>query len=218
MELKNAKINFLGDSITEGVGTSGVGYRYCDLIARKYGLAEMRNYGISGTRFAKNTAKTDPPSFDLDFCMRAKEMDPDADAVVVFGATNDFGHGDAPIGQPTDRTNDTFWGACHVLMTELIEMYPGKPIVFLTPLHRLSESNPCGDCKPAPVGTLEEYIRILKTVAEFYSLPVCDLWSAGLLQPKVPIIQERFVPDGLHPNDAGHVILAERVGKFLETL
>ena len=47
----------------------------------------------------------------------------DADGVVVFGGTDDFGHGDAPIGTPSDRTYDTFYGACHVLFSKLIEKY-----------------------------------------------------------------------------------------------
>lgn len=50
MELKNKKINFLGDSITEGVGTSCRENIYLNVLAREYGLAEARNYGISCTR------------------------------------------------------------------------------------------------------------------------------------------------------------------------
>lgn len=53
------------------------------------------------------------------FCGRLDEMDKNADAVVVFGGTNDYGHGDAPFGLFTDRTDETFYGACHTLMSEL---------------------------------------------------------------------------------------------------
>ena len=57
MELKNAKIGFLGDSITYGVGTSNSennyeGYRFPDVFAKKSGAISF-NYGISGTRFAR---------------------------------------------------------------------------------------------------------------------------------------------------------------------
>ena len=116
MQLEGKTINFLGDSITQGVGVSALEFVYPNLIKEKYGLEKANNYGISGTRFAKQTKPSDEPSFDLDFCSRVAEMDPDADAVVVFGGTNDFGHGDAPLGCPDDRTKDTFWGACHELM------------------------------------------------------------------------------------------------------
>ena len=38
------------------------------------------------------------------------------------------------------------------------------------------------------------------------------------LQPRVDSVRERFVPDGLHPNDDGHAILAERIAGFLKSL
>jgi len=99
MELKGKKINFLGDSITEGHGASCVENRFTDIIAREEGIV-MRNYGIGGTRFAKQAKPSENPRWDLDFLSRAKEMDEDADAVVIFGGTNDFGHGDAPWALP----------------------------------------------------------------------------------------------------------------------
>ena len=48
MELQGIKINFLGDSITEGAGVSAPERRYPDLIAAETG-AICRNYGISGS-------------------------------------------------------------------------------------------------------------------------------------------------------------------------
>ena len=53
MELKGKKINFLGDSITEGVGASEEQFMYPNVIAAECGLAAARNYGISGTRIAR---------------------------------------------------------------------------------------------------------------------------------------------------------------------
>lgn len=52
MELKGKVINFLGDSITEGHGTSDKAYRFTSLIQNSTG-AICNNYGISGTRIAK---------------------------------------------------------------------------------------------------------------------------------------------------------------------
>ena len=217
LELRQCKINFLGDSITAGAGTSAPDKTFCGVIERKYG-AVCRNYGIGGTRIARQQHKTDICYDSEDFCSRFCKMEQDADAVVVFGGTNDFGHGDAPIGTMSDRTPYTFYGALHCLYTALIEKYPGVPIVVLTPLHRITEDIPTGDNKPAPVGTLKEYVNIIREVAEYYSLPVLDLFKESGLQPKIPIIQQKYVPDGLHPNDDGNAILAHKIARFLETL
>lgn len=214
MNLANIKVNFLGDSITEGCGTSAPDKTFHQLIAKKYGLAAARNYGISGTRFAKQKNPTvNNPKFDRDFCSRFSTMDDDAELVVVFGGTNDFGHGDAPIGEMSDRTSDTFYGACHYLMSGLINKYPESRIVFMTPLHRASEGN-----LNVNGVNLEYYVNIIKEVAAYYSLPVLDLWSVSGIQPCVPIIKEKYCPDGLHPNDKGHEKIAEVVGSFLSNL
>lgn len=216
MELKDKIINFLGDSITQGVGVENPENIFHQKIAKKYGLKSANNYGISGTRIAKQKNPTiDEPSFDKWFCSRVDEMTPDADAVVVFGGTNDWGHGDAPIGKFSDRTDDTFYGACHVLFSSLIIKYAGKPIVVLTPLHRYRPDEDELDIKDNSKATLKDYVDIIREVAEYYSLPVCDLFANSGLQPKVDVIRDKFVPDGLHPNDDGHAIMAERVGNFL---
>lgn len=218
MHLDGKTINFLGDSITEGVGTSSSEHIYASLIERDYHLKRANNYGISGTRFARQTIPSECSRYDLDFCSRVDEMDPNADAVVVFGGTNDFGHGDAPLGSPNDRTKDTFHGACHELFTRLLIRYPGKPIVICTPLHRLDEDDPKGSCKKYPVGTLQTYVDIITNTARYYGLPVLDLYGTSGIQPSVPLIQQALCPDGLHPNDAGHIVLASRVAGFLQTL
>lgn len=214
MKLQNLKVNFLGDSITEGVGVSDVSKCYHQIIAKKYGISEARNYGISGTRFARQKSPTiDNPRFDLDFCARFSEMTDDADLIIVFGGTNDFGHGDAPIGNFTDRTPETFSGACHYLMAGLINKYPEAKIVFMTPLHRTSEASP-----NVNGATLENYVEIIKRTAAYYSIPVLDLWAVSGIQPCVPIIKEKYCPDGLHPNDKGHEKISEALAGFLLSL
>ena len=212
MNLQGLKINFLGDSITEGHGCSSVEKQFTSLIAAQYG-AVTRCYGIGGTRLAKQTKPSDNPRHDLDFPSRVAEMDPDADLIVVFGGTNDFGHGDAPFGEFSDRTADTFCGALHVLYTALLEKYPDKQIMVMTPLHRSSENIPNMHGK-----VLAEYVDMIRKAAEYYSLPVLDLWAVSGIQPAVPVMKEKYMPDGLHPNDAGHVILTNKITKFIENL
>ena len=133
MKLKNSTILFLGDSITEGVGVSDVSKRFTDLIAERTG-AICINYGVSGSRIAHQHAFDPTQRHDRDFCMRAEEMQREADCIVIFGGTNDYDHGDAPFGSFSDRTPMTFRGALHTLYTYLTENYVGIPVVVITPL------------------------------------------------------------------------------------
>lgn len=220
MDLKGATINFLGDSITEGVGASCPENCFVSVLERQFGLKKANNYGIGGSRIARQRVVTSE-IYDRDFCMRLDEMDLSADAVVVFGGTNDYGHGEAPLGMPCDREPDTFYGACHYLMNGLLTLYPGKPVAIITPLHRLNEDNPKGDGtgrKQQSVAPLSVYRRILLEVAEHYALPVLDLYATSGIQPENPVSRERLCPDGLHPSDEGHALIARRVGLFLQTL
>ncbi len=209
MKLQGKKINFLGDSITEGHGVSCHENVYHQIIKRECGLAEARNYGVSGTRFARQIPGSDLRC-DRDFCQRAAEMDQDADVVVVFGSTNDFGHGNAPFGSFVDRDPNTFCGACHYLFRYLIESYPEAVIAVCTPTHRTGENDPDGKGK-----VLRDYVEVIRQTAEYYSLPVIDLFAASGMQPAVEESRERYMPDGLHPNDAGHEKLAQVIGNFL---
>ena len=220
MNLQGKKINFLGDSITEGHGTSAAERQFTSLIAAQYG-AVSRCYGIGGTRIARQHTPSANPRHDLDFPSRVAEMDADADLIAVFGGTNDFGHGDAPIGTFDDRDPSTFCGACHFLMSGLIARYCGKPIVIVTPLHRLCEEDPEGDGTGRKLdvrAVLADYRTILMETAGYYGLPVLDLYATSGMQPRHPVARARLMPDGLHPSDEGHAIIARRIGEFLKTL
>ena len=210
MELCNKKILFLGDSITEGAGASRTETCYVEVLKQLYG-PEVVNYGIGGTRIARQRRPSEIARYDLDFGSRVAEMDPEADVVVVFGGTNDHGHGDAPLGQEDDRTPDTFIGACHCLYASLLEKYPHSRIVILTPLHRAKEHREDGV-------TLEDYVNHIRRIASQYSLPVLDLFGTSAIRADIPEIAQQLTVDGLHPNDTGHAILATEIGEYLQTL
>lgn len=224
MELKGIKMGVLGDSITEGVGVKDLSNMYYNRLQRECGIRELYVDGIGGTRIAlQRTPTYDRPRHDLDFQSRVNKIDEDCDLVVVFGGTNDFGHGDAPIGEPSDRSEYTFWGACHAICEKLINRFPKSQIVFMGPLHRLAEDDPRGEIpgggqKPEPVGTLYDYVEILKTVTRKYSIPFLDLMEVSGIAPNVPIHKDLYMPDGLHPNDAGHALIAAKLKGFLQTL
>ncbi len=211
MDLKGKKINFLGDSITQGVGVEKEENIYLNRLKNEAYLALTRNYGISGTRLANQRGED---KCGASFSQRFQDMAEDADIIVVFGGTNDYGHGNAPLGTFEARNPDTYYGACHYLMRGLIEKYPEALIVFMTPLHRENENQPSmGNRLP-----LSKYVDIIKEVAGYYAIPVLDLYRLSGIQPQLPVLKEKYCPDGLHPNDAGHELICARLKGFLESL
>lgn len=214
MELRGKKINFLGDSITERYCATRYRYCYVERLREMLELSEARNYGIAGTRIARQRISSEESRYDRDFCSRVQEMDEDADIVIVFGGTNDHGHGDAPMGGADDRTPDTFIGACRTLFASLLARYPHGKIVVLTPLHRVDEDVPKGERGVV----LKDYVNCIRAVAEEYALPVLDLFETSGIRAHIPENAARYTTDGLHPNDEGHAVLAAEIAAFLREL
>lgn len=215
MEIKGKRFVFLGDSITEGVGVSAPEAAFVERFRSKYQPASAINYGVSGSRIARQR-NPDPgnPPHERYFASRVPEMDPDAEVVIVFGGVNDYAHGDAPLGSPEDRTPDTFTGACHTLFGALLRHYPCAVILLLTPLQTTAEPrNKTGTPPP-----LSEYVRILRETAAVYAIPVLDLYASSGIHAASPLQRERFLPDGIHPNDAGAERIADRLAAFLGQL
>ena len=210
MKLEGLTFNFLGDSITEGVGTTALDKIFHQIIKEKYNLKHAYNYGLGGTRIARQVVPEKVyPRWDLTFELRADIMDRNADAVVVFGGTNDYGHGDAPFGDIDSDSDDiyTFCGAVNSIITKLQKDFEGKKIVFMTPLHRRTEMEPSyPDSK-----VLADYVYAMKEICKKRGVDVIDLFAINPLDPN----DEELVPDGLHPSDKGHAIMAQVIAEEL---
>lgn len=207
MNLEKKKVQFVGDSITDGVGVSCREKTYWGLLTQKYHL-DTAVCGISGMRIARQQHPVQSAEFEAGFCGQLPKLREEADLIVVFAGTNDFGHGDAPFGSFEDRTEDSFYGACHVLFRGLNERFPAATVVIMTPVHRNGE-------KIEGKNPLSAYVDAIREVAAYYAFPVLDLYRTAGFNPQIPLMKELYVPDGLHPNDAGHVRIMERLEAFL---
>ena len=224
MKLEGLRVNFLGDSITEGTGVSNVAEnRYDNRLKRMYNLGATNNYGIGGTRLAHQEKPSDKPRYDLCFCGRAYNMDPTADLIVVYGGVNDYIHGDAYFGRMEDRTPETFCGAVYFLMDLIKTLYPGIPVVFMTPAHCHFRGVSDREISPRPVKKpdakpLAEYVRVIKERGAELGVPVLDLFENLGIDPNNEEEMTLYTEDGLHFNDYGHAYIARALGDFLTNL
>ena len=199
-------INFLGDSITEGALASCEEKTYVMQVGKILN-AKVRNYGISGTRFAKQVVPTADERMERYFASRVDEMKNDADYMIVFGGTNDFGHGDAPIGEMEDNTVDTYLGSLNVLIDKLLKYYKKEQIKFIIPFHRVDENNAFGDgSKKKSSLVLEGYVFLLETLLKKRGVEYYDF-----REEMGPGDNNPLLGDGLHPNDKGHEKLARLI-------
>lgn len=218
MNLEGKVVNFLGDSITEGAGVSNFENRYDNIVKSKCSLKAVNNYGIGGTRIAHQSVPSENPRFDLCFCGRVYNLDPNADITVVFGGTNDYGHGDALFGNLNDKTPDTFCGAVDFLMNVTGYLYPNMKFVFMTPTRRQGDEYPSESPNKKDGFPLKNYVDVIKTKGKEYGIPVLDLYEDLGLNPNDEQVMVAYAPDGLHFNDEGHKVIADCLINFMKSL
>ena len=226
MNIKGFNVNFLCDSITEGVGVADIpNCRYDNRLAAMCGLSKINTYGISGTRLAHQVHPSEKPRYDLCFCGRAYDMDTTADMVIVYGGVNDYIHGDAPFGELGDTTPATYCGGVYFLMNYIRENYGDKPVIFMTPARCFLRGGEVDDLKVSahakkrPGGKeLLAYVDVIKETAKQFDISVLDLYHELGIDPHDPKDYDTYTVDGLHFNDAGHEVLAQRLKEFIDTL
>lgn len=231
-KLNGKKVAFIGDSITAGVGAS-TGNGYVNKVADITGCVPI-NLGVSSTCIANNTKNGLGSSR---FVTRATSANlSDVDLVVVFGGTNDLSYDSKAIGEHFYETTitasgnigtkqlepvsdtDTFSGALHDLIVTIQSVVkPNTPIMFVTPLHRNNHqvTNPNSYQCNSNGDYMIDFVNAMKDICAFYGVPVLDLYSDGEINPLVPNYSGLF-SDGLHPNNNGHRVIAERIASFVE--
>ena len=206
------KFNFLGDSITAGAGAEKVENMFTYLVSEYFGAEEI-NLGVGGTRIAKQITKTNNPDDDV-FMNRAVKMHKDADFTFVFGGTNDFGHGDAKLGEFGSKDDYTFYGATTNLVEYCVNNFDRQKLCFIIPLPRHDQEDPYGDgSKNQPIAPLSTYISIQKEILAHYGVEWLDL-SEYFPTPTAPARNELFM-DGLHPNPVGYKLLADKIIEYM---
>ena len=184
MNVKGFHVNFLGDSITYGVGVSDIpNCRYDNRIANMLGLSRVSNHSINGSRLAHQTVPSAKPWYDLCFC-----------------------------------------GGVYYLMQYLRETYKDKPIIFMTPArcflrHEVDDLYPSVHAaKRVPGKPLKAYADAILETAKMFDVKVLDLYNDLGVDPHIPEHFETYTTDGLHFNDEGHALIAQKLKALIESI
>lgn len=209
--LKDKKWIAIGDSITEKNMRANKNYH--DFIREDVGGMTVYNKGVSGSGFhdRMNVADT---------------LTEQADYITIFWGTNDFGlvRNTYPLGTFLSNDTETISGRINTCLNALITKYPLAKIAIISALPRLT--NYGSNAAPNSVGyTLKQHVDLLKQYAAHYSLPFLNLYEQSNLPVWIPAANQHYftaptltTPDGLHPNDAGQRVMADKIKAFLESI
>jgi lysophospholipase L1-like esterase len=198
----------LGDSISAGKNVPHE-QSYAYLLSKAPFIGHFQNVSLSGTTLGRSGHLFQRP---FSFYHRLWRIRSDADFVLVFGGTNDYGS--APkqgviLGDKDDKTPATFFGAVRFLYHRLRKHCPHATIVFATPLQRdnLRWGYPQDPLKNAEGHTLQDYRDAILEIGKEEGFGVIDLFSEPAFKFGSPDF-EANMKDGLHPNRKGHALLA----------
>ncbi len=208
---QDKSINCLGDSITWGAGNNC--YGWVEFLREAFPQAKIHSHAVSGSTVAVCPKRKEAP-----FVERFEEMDKSAELTIIFGGVNDFINS-VPLGKRGDGRLDSFCGAMEHMILKWMEYDPAGQLLLLTPMRvngfrdfpSWYECNDDGH-------VLKDYRDALLELAEYYAVPVLDLFREGMINAETPQIRAAVLPDGLHPSALGHERIARRVAAKILTL
>jgi len=189
--LNGKTVAFIGDSITSGrfrkYSTSGLQWTatkpFGGLIAEYANDMNYGNFGIGGATISQDLTAWE--SLEVN-CTKVTGYD----VVFICGGTNDYGN---------NITSASFTSALNTVISTL-KANNGE-VVACSPVYRTSNTG-----KNSQGLTLLDYCNLIKSSAQSASIKYIDLYT--LTNDGVFIT---FCPDGLHPNEVGHKIMADLI-------
>lgn len=209
------EVVFIGDSITEGVGgimdAAGNKMSYVNYVDEVLDFKSVLNHGKAGRTVANYGDKELSMDASIDNLIHI-----DADIVVILIGVNDYLYY-SPQKRFGGLDNGSTAGYCGALQSfvEAVERnYPDKEYFFVTTYQLLSaDGSVYTDYSGTP--SFNDYMQVQRTLADRYGYHMIDIYNSGFMSTQDAVTTANLIPDGIHPNDAGHRILGEHIAAEL---
>lgn len=146
------------------------------------------------------------------------------DLITVFLGTNDW-YNNRTLGTFGDTGTTTLAGCIYNMLNNLITKFPTQYIAVFTPLPRSDSWGSPGINNSTAGFSLEQVVNMIINYCKYFSIPCLDLYHNANLQPWNTTACKYYYQnssqvngDGLHPNEIGHKVLADKILAFLNSL
>lgn len=209
----NIRINFVGDSITEGLGgavdANGNKISYVNYVQEALQFGSVTNNGLGGRMIAAysiNTALSMQENSDGLFTK-------DAEITVFYLGLNDYLAPEETknFGVIDNGTTGGYCGQLQKWVHSFPKEYPNTDFFFVT-AYRTPIPNPTqNNTNFNGVPNLNDYMEPQRQLAAQYDYPVIELYGTGFMDMNDPVTAQNLMFDSLHPNDAGYRVLGEHI-------
>ena len=205
--LYGKSVVFIGDSICYAGNDNHKGYG--GRIGEAYSMT-WYNRGISGAG-VYNGRKFGQIANQL-----WVDASKDVDYVIMQGMINDAINA-APMGaitsgfDPEQFDNSTFAGGLENMFYTARKYYPEATYGFI-----ITYKCPY---KPGRTDGMTRYVKMVKQACEKYKIPYIDLCNdEDFCNNVLKVDTTEYLTDKLHPNSAGHTLLAQKLAPWMESL
>jgi lysophospholipase L1-like esterase len=204
---KGKTIVFIGNSITEGKGTSDEVHRWTTLVSGILGASE-NNMGVSGQVLQNGVSCSLHPVFDQ---TTTPAYSASKGALVISLGVNDAGTNNGVLNAADFK--DAYLSYIDYAVN--VKKWPRSKIFLLTP-HYITGYDAflgaCGVSAPGDEKRLKQYVAEVKNVAATKGVNVIDINDAMKNHSDPASL---LGADKIHPNNAGHAFIADYITKQL---
>lgn len=205
-----------GDSLTDKSTLASMidKKNYVDYVSESLGL-EVVNCGVDGTGYMKTENR---------FVNRVSTIPKDTKLLTVFGSFNDYEYIESSLGVFGDSGVNTIYGYMKSFFDSVFLRCSDIVVGVILPIKR-GYLSPQKDSVASAKCDL--YIKALTETAEYYNLPILDLYSGSNLRPWDDVFAERYYKDDdgngvantIHPLDSAHKkFIAPKVEAFIKQI
>lgn len=193
---------------------------YSDYIAQRTGITT--NYkAVSGTGYiANNSGSSDN--------FQTRSYDNSADVYTIFGSFNDAYVMGENFGSASDQSSGSLAAAVQATIDKIIGANTGAKIGIIAPapwgaINQHNTGSVSGTSITNAAEFAEKYVKTLKEMAEYNSLPFLDLYHASNLKPWNSNFINAYYhgtgpTDDTHPNTKGQEIISYPIQQFIESI
>lgn len=214
------KMIVFGDSIAmDGDGSTSPkrADRWTGYFERDFGF-KVTNYAIGGSRMTPQAGEPFKSVYNVIMDGTVK-VDTTAEYCVIAIGTNDHSK-NMPLGTLADTTSSTFYGAYRLSIEALLTANPTMKIFICTPIQKFMGVTDPGsglgyfiNGANANGVTLLDFCQAIKNLGDEYSIPVIDMYRNSRINKMN--YSQYMLSDKLHPNVAGHRVMAEAMKKAM---